>query len=91
MCNRGVTKGRRVKFNIHNHRIRECAGRCKGSSRLVSDDLNPSERTGMTVPVSLRAGGNEETKLTGQFRNGLSESSSSNLYPREDERINPTT
>ena len=80
MCDRGVTKGRRVKFNIHNHRIRECAGRYKGISRLVSNDLNPSERTGMTVPVSHRAGGNEETKLTGQFRNGLSESSSQPVF-----------
>ena len=47
---------------------------------MVSDDLNPSERTGMTVPVSHRAGGNEETKLTGQFRNGLSESSSRPVF-----------
>ena len=73
-------EGSRVKFKIHNHKIRECAGRDKGSSRLVSDDLNPSEHTGMTVPVSHRAGGNEETKLTGQFRNGLSESSSRPVF-----------
>ena len=62
-------EGSRVKFKIHDHKIRECAGRDKGSSRLVSDDLNPSEHTGMTVPVSHRAGGNEVTKLTRQFRN----------------------
>eukprot|EP00982_Pelagococcus_subviridis_P016347 31473-Pelagococcus_subviridis.AAC.3 len=31
--------------------------------------------------VSHRAGGNEVTKLTRQFRNGLSESSSNNLCP----------
>jgi hypothetical protein len=42
--------------------------------------------------VRYGAGGNEETKLTRQSRNALSESNS-NLYPIStgDERINPTT
>ena len=42
--------------------------------------LNPNKRAGMTNPVCYEAGGNEVTKLTRQFRNGLSESNR-NLYP----------
>ena len=62
----------------------------------VWGSLNPSKRAGMTNPVRYEAGGNEVTKLTRQFQNGLSESNSNLLYispisNREDERINPTT